>query len=198
MYSLPCKLLSGAFRYVGPFTFHRQIGEIGVLDRAAQLCSIGLDISNSFSFGVQASVAVVSLLPLESWIGGTLSHAFAQFCVHAGFSVLAKYLLQMSVFASIVQALVPFWDPNHPARAPMLTPDAKCRVCLESSPDLRRCPCLCTGSVGYIHPMCFQQWFERKKSLRCELCHVIFQVGVLPRFRLFGPMKIICSETAMH
>jgi hypothetical protein len=75
----------------------------------------------------QASVALMSLLPLHTVLPKYAS-AIAQFTVHAGLAVLAKYLLQMSVFASVVQALVPFWDPNHSARGKaLITPDAKCR-----------------------------------------------------------------------
>ena len=136
----------------------------------------------------KASIALLALFPVfEFLFGPTIGPTVSHFCVHAGLGVLAKYLLQMSVFASIVQALVPFWDPNHKARAALMTPEAKCRVCLESSADIRRCPCKCTGSVGYIHPVCFQQWFERKKSLRCELCHVVFNVKMLPTSILTNP-----------
>ena len=70
---------------------------------------------------------MVALLPLEFALGEVYASAIKQFVVHAGLGMLAKYLLQMSVFASIVQALVPFWDPNHSARGTLMTPDAKCR-----------------------------------------------------------------------
>eukprot|EP00292_Cryptomonas_paramecium_P016204 CAMPEP_0113668594 /NCGR_PEP_ID=MMETSP0038_2-20120614/4090_1 /TAXON_ID=2898 /ORGANISM="Cryptomonas paramecium" /LENGTH=207 /DNA_ID=CAMNT_0000584361 /DNA_START=766 /DNA_END=1385 /DNA_ORIENTATION=- /assembly_acc=CAM_ASM_000170 len=114
---------------------------------------------------------------LTCW-GVLESPLLAALCAHAGIAALAKLLLQLSVFASIVQALVPFWDPTRGANAS--TPDVKCRVCFEVSADLRRSPCRCSGSVGYIHPVCFQQWYEMKKSMRCELCHTVFQVRMLP------------------
>ena len=69
----------------------------------------------------------MSILPLHSVVP-QYAGSMSQFTVHAGLAVLAKYLLQMSVFASVVQALVPFWDPNHSANGKaLITPDAKCR-----------------------------------------------------------------------
>ena len=94
--------------------------------------------------------------PLTSLMGASMQHV-ANFWVHAGLAVLFKCLLQMSVFASLVQTMLPEWDPARRRTRALLTPDIKCRVCFETGLDLRRCPCRCTGSVGYIHPVCFQQ-----------------------------------------
>jgi hypothetical protein len=156
----------------------RVIGEVYVVDRVNQIAMATSltgpeELVTAF---FKASIALICCLCLGSCFEG-YSQPIIAFCVHAGVGVLAKCLLQLSIFASIVQALVPFWDPNHRARGTrMMTPDVKCRVCFEVSNDLRRSPCHCSGSVGYIHPVCFQQWFEMKKSMRCELCHTVFQV----------------------
>ena len=127
----------------------------------------------------KAGIALLFCWPLTSLMGPGLEPV-ADFWVHAGLAVLFKCLLQMSLFASLVQAMLPEWDPARRRTNALLTPDIKCRVCFESGSDLRRCPCKCTGSVGYIHPVCFQQWFETKKSMRCELCHMIFNVRMVP------------------
>ena len=127
----------------------------------------------------KAGIALLFCWPLTSLMGPAIEPV-ADFWVHAGLAVLFKCLLQMSLFASLVQTMLPEWDPARRRTNALLTPDIKCRVCFEIGSDLRRCPCKCTGSVGYIHPVCFQQWFETKKSLRCELCHMIFNVRMVP------------------
>jgi hypothetical protein len=156
-------------------------GEIYVVDRVNQIAMATSltgpeEVLTSF---YKAGAALFCCWSLGSCLGG-YSQPIMAFCAHFGLGVLAKCLLQLSVFASIVQALVPFWDPNRgvPCRQ-LITPDVKCRVCFEVKGDLRRSPCRCSGSVGYIHPVCFQQWFEMKKSMRCELCHTVFQVTLL-------------------
>jgi hypothetical protein len=127
----------------------------------------------------KAAIALFFFWPL-SWLMGSRMEHVANFWAHGGLAVLFKCLLQMSVFASVVQTMLPEWDPAQRRIRDLLTPDIKCRVCFESGQGLRRCPCRCLGSVGYIHPVCFQQWFETKKSMRCELCHMIFNIRMLP------------------
>ncbi|EKX52914.1 hypothetical protein GUITHDRAFT_101364 [Guillardia theta CCMP2712] len=154
-------------------------GQVYVVDRVNQI-ALATSLTGPEELVMSLSKALVALFvvwPLSTLMG---QQCIADFSVHAGLAVLFKCLLQMSVFASVVQALLPEWDPARKQNRPLLTPEMKCRVCFEFSQDLRRCPCRCTGSVGYIHPVCFQQWFETKKSMRCELCHVIFNVRMLP------------------
>ncbi|XP_014665321.1 PREDICTED: E3 ubiquitin-protein ligase MARCH6-like [Priapulus caudatus] len=47
-----------------------------------------------------------------------------------------------------------------------------CRVCRsESSPDRPLFyPCICTGSIKYIHQECLMQWLKYSKKEYCELC----------------------------
>ena len=83
----------------------------------------------------KASIALLALFPVFEFIfGPAIGPTVSHFCVHAGLGVLAKYLLQMSVFASIVQALVPFWDPNHKARSALIRGGVDCCSC---------CDCCC-------------------------------------------------------
>jgi len=156
---------------------HLPGGEVYVVDRVNQIAMATSltgpeELLTSFAKGF---VALAAAWPLSALVWAPLG----DFCVHAGLAVLFKCLIQMSVFASLVQHLLPAWDPQRKGAAPLITPDVKCRVCFEYSTSLRRCPCECTGSVGYIHPLCFQEWFEIKKSMRCELCHGIFKVRML-------------------
>lgn len=46
-----------------------------------------------------------------------------------------------------------------------------CRICHESdsiSPLLT--PCMCSGSLRYVHQMCLQQWLTASETNACELC----------------------------
>lgn len=47
-----------------------------------------------------------------------------------------------------------------------------CRVCrMEGTPDKPlHYPCLCTGSIKYIHQDCLVQWLNHSKKEYCELC----------------------------
>lgn len=60
-----------------------------------------------------------------------------------------------------------------------------CRICHESNEptndmDLDSCgrliaPCLCDGSLKYVHEKCIQQWIEISQSRKCELCHFEYE-----------------------
>jgi hypothetical protein len=157
------------------------VREVVVVDRVNQI-ALATSLSGPEELLTSLTKAALALLfcwPLTSVMGASMEPV-ANFWVHAGLAVLFKCLLQMSVFASLVQTMLPEWDPARRRTRALLTPDIKCRVCFETGLDLRRCPCKCTGSVGYIHPVCFQQWFETKKSMRCELCGMIFNIRMLP------------------
>ena len=161
--------------------YHEGVREVVVVDRVNQI-ALATSLSGPEELLTSLTKAALALLfcwPLTSVMGASMEPV-ANFWVHAGLAVLFKCLLQMSVFASLVQTMLPEWDPARRRTCALLTPDIKCRVCFETGLDLRRCPCKCTGSVGYIHPVCFQQWFETKKSMRCELCHMIFNIRMLP------------------
>ena len=51
----------------------------------------------------------------------------------------------------------------------------ECRICRDTSPPLRH-PCLCRGSMRFVHEACLQQWLEhRRQGRRCEVCGVAFR-----------------------
>ncbi|VDL61261.1 unnamed protein product [Hymenolepis diminuta] len=56
-----------------------------------------------------------------------------------------------------------------------------CRICHDSSVDetLGRliAPCLCDGSLKYVHEKCIQRWIDISNSKRCELCHFEYEMN---------------------
>lgn len=48
-----------------------------------------------------------------------------------------------------------------------------CRICryLRTDMPLIPCPCLCSGSVGYVHLKCLQRWIRFRSDNHCEICH---------------------------
>ena len=51
----------------------------------------------------------------------------------------------------------------------------ECRICRDTSPPLRH-PCLCRGSMRFVHEACLQQWLEHsRQGRRCEVCGVAFR-----------------------
>ncbi|KAG5444532.1 E3 ubiquitin-protein ligase march6 [Clonorchis sinensis] len=71
-------------------------------------------------------------------------------------------------------------DPNH---------GDFCRVCRCESTPLRPLfyPCMCTGSIKYIHQDCLVRWLQYSKRHTCELCNHRFKFAPIyasgtPRF----------------
>jgi E3 ubiquitin-protein ligase MARCH6 len=51
----------------------------------------------------------------------------------------------------------------------------ECRICRDTSPPLRH-PCLCRGSMRFVHEACLQQWLEHsRQGRRCEVCGIAFR-----------------------
>eukprot|EP00126_Sphaerothecum_destruens_P006027 Sdes_comp19176_c0_seq1m9976 len=48
-----------------------------------------------------------------------------------------------------------------------------CRVCRSegSSDNPLFYPCVCTGSIRYIHQECLMKWLQHSRTTKCELCH---------------------------
>jgi RING-variant domain len=52
-------------------------------------------------------------------------------------------------------------------------PPQVCRFCLETDePSALVSPCLCTGSIGYIHSNCLLKWYTTnpERGLHCSIC----------------------------
>lgn len=49
-----------------------------------------------------------------------------------------------------------------------------CRFCYgEDAPLIQ--PCLCKGSIAYVHPRCLGKWLETTQSLHCGICNYHIQ-----------------------
>jgi E3 ubiquitin-protein ligase MARCH6 len=64
-----------------------------------------------------------------------------------------------------------------------LSSDDICRVCrLNGTPERPLFhPCLCTGSIRYVHQDCLMQWLRHSQKEYCELCHYKFQFASIYR-----------------
>lgn len=55
--------------------------------------------------------------------------------------------------------------------------ELECRVCRsgeeENRPLIR--PCLCTGSIGYVHQDCLETWLSHSNKQSCELCSIKYE-----------------------
>lgn len=46
-----------------------------------------------------------------------------------------------------------------------------CRICQdEEVKGMITSPCLCKGSLGYVHTHCLNQWMIRNQQRKCEIC----------------------------
>ncbi|XP_019864267.1 PREDICTED: E3 ubiquitin-protein ligase MARCH6-like isoform X1 [Amphimedon queenslandica] len=65
----------------------------------------------------------------------------------------------------------------------MATAEDICRVCRLSGTSDRPLfhPCLCTGSIRYVHQDCLMQWLQHSRKEYCELCHYKFQFASIYR-----------------
>ncbi|VDN99509.1 unnamed protein product [Rodentolepis nana] len=56
-----------------------------------------------------------------------------------------------------------------------------CRICHDTSADETHgrliAPCLCDGSLKYVHEKCIQRWVDISNSKRCELCHFEYEIS---------------------
>ncbi|TMW42298.1 hypothetical protein DOY81_012622 [Sarcophaga bullata] len=53
-----------------------------------------------------------------------------------------------------------------------------CRICRwnRSDMELLKTPCLCRGSVGFIHLQCLRKWIMHRRDNRCEICNQPFNL----------------------
>ncbi|XP_049297151.1 E3 ubiquitin-protein ligase MARCHF2-like [Anopheles funestus] len=58
-----------------------------------------------------------------------------------------------------------------------------CRICQSSSDEVSMIsPCLCKGSMKYVHLECLELWLNRSGLTRCELCLHTFQTHETLRY----------------
>ncbi|KAL5106716.1 E3 ubiquitin-protein ligase MARCHF8 [Taenia crassiceps] len=83
-----------------------------------------------------------------------------------------------------------------------------CRICCNSSDSLNNvelgscgrliAPCLCDGSLKYVHEKCVQRWIEVSRSRRCEVCHFVYETHECkkPLKEWRDLLSLICFVTA--
>lgn len=75
-----------------------------------------------------------------------------------------------------------------------------CRICryFRSDMQLIASPCMCSGSVGFVHLKCLQRWIRFKSDNHCEICHEEYSIPPEKRnykqlFRSFFRAKYLGS-----
>ena len=127
--------------------------------------------------GATALTTVPSLLPqLILILNILLFNMYAQFC----------YLQNSKPKATDVQITTPTIEnsndkPKPPAKESISTISIAssmeiCRIChCEAEPDQPLIsPCLCAGSLQFVHQSCLQRWIKSSDTKKCELCKYEF------------------------
>uniref|UniRef100_A0AAF5CRA3 RING-CH-type domain-containing protein n=1 Tax=Strongyloides stercoralis TaxID=6248 RepID=A0AAF5CRA3_STRER len=68
-------------------------------------------------------------------------------------------------------------DPNHCNNNilnDLLDEDEMCRIC-HSESGILISPCICQGSMGFIHDNCLMEWIKTSGKRTCELCGTKYQ-----------------------
>ena len=84
-----------------------------------------------------------------------------------------------------------------------------CRIChCESEIDAPLIsPCVCSGSLKYVHQACLQQWIKSANTKSCELCKFDFQMTTrvkpfrkvsFKREREIGSVRSYCVDMTIH
>ncbi|KAG2178197.1 hypothetical protein INT43_003450 [Umbelopsis isabellina] len=90
----------------------------------------------------------------------------------------------------------PPYYPSSPAmeahsNSNLFQEDKVCRICLSSNDDIGADryaprnvnpliqPCLCKGSMAYVHIRCLQRWRaeQGKQAFQCEICHYSYNIS---------------------
>jgi hypothetical protein len=64
--------------------------------------------------------------------------------------------------------------------------DKYCRICFEQDENIYISPCLCTGSMEFVHEDCLKNWILGKytqfNSAKCEVCKQSFNLATVKKF----------------
>lgn len=82
------------------------------------------------------------------------------------------------------------------------TEDIRCKICHEpgSVEEPLYSPCLCRGSMKYIHNACLLQWVENQSIPTCQICHhklmfrKVFKHGILSKIPIALILMDFCIE----
>ena len=82
----------------------------------------------------------------------------------------------------------------------------QCRFCLEDTDTVKNPliePCVCRGSVQFVHLLCLRRWAllePDENAYNCSICKEPFQINVLPRYETVPPRSLsmlIVDRTAL-
>lgn len=58
-----------------------------------------------------------------------------------------------------------------------------CRICFDDNKEEPIItPCLCKGSVAFVHTSCLEKWLSESNTSACELCHHVYETEKVPRY----------------
>ncbi|KAJ0234138.1 hypothetical protein HA466_0276780 [Hirschfeldia incana] len=69
-----------------------------------------------------------------------------------------------------------------------------CRICRspEEPENPLRYPCLCRGSIKYVHEDCLRTWLDRRRNNKCEVCGRTY--SFIPVYSENAPERLPCDE----
>ncbi|XP_049308558.1 uncharacterized protein LOC105225444 [Bactrocera dorsalis] len=117
---------------------------------------------------------------------------------------------QMSLTALRDGAIMPGAEGSEPAAvgnaegAPQTTPTGSvrsigslvCRICHNSEdPERLVSPCLCKGSLTYVHIHCLERWISTSRSTVCELCQFQYNTVQTLRYTCFQSLRMWYSRS---
>ncbi|CAN7002707.1 hypothetical protein IGI04_020919 [Brassica rapa subsp. trilocularis] len=70
----------------------------------------------------------------------------------------------------------------------------QCRICRspEEPGNPLRCPCLCRGSIKFVHQDCLRTWLIRRGNNKCEVCGRSY--SFVPVYSENAPERLSCDE----
>ncbi|XP_054089702.1 uncharacterized protein LOC105221239 isoform X2 [Zeugodacus cucurbitae] len=71
-----------------------------------------------------------------------------------------------------------------------------CRICHNSEdPERLVSPCLCKGSLTYVHIHCLERWISTSRSTVCELCQFQYNTEQTLRYTCFQSLRMWYSRS---
>lgn len=119
---------------------------------------------------------------------------------------MTPWQVVVAVNSVSVHPLLPFQETLHPdsptpkaterceSRLSLMSAGVEiCRIChCESEPDAPlMSPCLCAGSMKYVHQTCLQKWIKSSENKACELCKYDFVMSTKVK-----PFREVSATTA--
>lgn len=73
----------------------------------------------------------------------------------------------------------------------------ECRICKSvKKAGLIVSPCLCKGSMGYVHCRCLEKWMEISSRTSCEICSMAFKIVRVRRYTWRSSLRLWFSRPA--